>query len=152
VDHIKSFLPLWLRWSPLKTTPSSSSSLAFLSLGFYFSPPPMALPFPPPQNSPSLKSPSTNFLSLQVPQNSLFLLPFPSLPLPSSKPKQSPPHCPPLPLPPRLSPVLSTSPTKSQTPISVAGASSARVENVRFGQKVKGRRGVGKMQSIGIIS
>jgi len=49
-----------------------------------------------------------------------------------------------LPLPPSISPALFTSPTKSQTPISVAGASSARVENVRFGQKAKGKEEAGE--------
>ncbi|KAJ6995632.1 2-isopropylmalate synthase 2 [Populus alba x Populus x berolinensis] len=40
------------------------------------------LPFPPPRNSPSLKSPSTDFFSLRTQQNSVFLLPLPSLPVP----------------------------------------------------------------------
>ena len=91
-----------------------------------FSPNTTKLSFPP-----SISFPSTS-ISLLKTKTITFSLP-PSLPLPL-----------PLPLPPSISPALFTSLTKSQTPISVAGASSARVENVRFGQKAKGKEEAGE--------
>ena len=133
VDHTKSFLPLWLHWSPLKTTPSISSSLAFLD----FTPPPMA------SISTTLK-----FSTFQIPLN-IFLFSLnttklsfpPSISFPSTSTSLLKTKTITSSLPPSSSPPLSTSPTKSQIPISVAGARSARVENVRFGQKTekKGR-------------
>ena len=106
VDHTKSFLPLWLHWSPLKTTPSISSSLAFLD----FTPPPMAfisttlkfstfqiplniflfslnttkLSFPP---SISFPSTSTSLLKTKTITSSL---PPPLPPLPCLRPQQNP--------------------------------------------------------------
>jgi len=129
VDHTKSFLPLWLHWSPLKTTPSISSSLAFLD----FTPPPMA------SISTTLK-----FSTFQIPLNRFLFslnttkLSFPpSISFPSTSTSLLKTKTITSSLPPSSSPPLSTSPTKSQIPISVAGA---RVENVRFGQKTKKKR------------